>query len=250
MSVELDVKSLAEPNAPRAAMRGQTPIVAPQGEGVDPFRHHEDAGELDARTDLERLEQLCDFLKIGRQRRFLRGSDHGLELPRMVGEKPAQDRKVDAPLIVCQGQAKRQIGVGAGVGRRVAELGRHRQEVADEIVEPYRAGGLDRDVVPALSQRSREDCDRGEQERFTAGQNDMAGAIRAKFDQLRGRLELPLGSPRGLGAVAPAAAQVAAADAHEAAGRADQTALPLERDESLLDLQTRLRGFFDSPRGR
>ena len=103
------------------------------------------------------------------------------------------------------------------------------------MAKTHGPGGLHRDVVAAALQERAQARERSEEQGLAAGEEHVLGSLGAVGDELVQGAHGALGFPGAVGGVAPSAAQVAAAHPHEAAGRAHEPALALDRREQFGD---------------
>ncbi len=182
--------------------------------------------------DPELVEQRRDLGEVGGDRIGRRAPNHELELPLEPGHQAGEHAQVQPITLVPWREGGRALP-----RRAVTQLRRDRHQVGLEPGLGDRARGLDRQEVPGRAQLLAELRRGFEEQRLAAGQDHVARTRGAPLDQL-GQLErLALGCPRAARGVAPGAAEVAAADPHEAARCADAGALALQRHEALLNPQ-------------
>ena len=105
----------------------------------------------------------------------------------------------------------------------MGELGAEGGEMTGDAERRNRASGLDGDVVAALGEFVGEFVDSLGDHRFTTGEHDVADGCFVHEGEDFGEGHFRAGGvPRGVGGIAPRAAEVAARGANEKAGHADQ----------------------------
>ena len=243
---EVDVEAGGEAVAFLFAEVGDPAGAVGEGFGVGAFGHEEDVGGVDAvvwgEAFVDLMDDLFDFGEIvgGGEDEFPLALFNGsvaapLYPPAAALCEGAKDGDVETVFFVGLGEA----AVFAIRGRRVGQLrgdGGEVDGVGGKLIEPERSGGFDGDVLVVRLEGADEGDEFFEHHRLAAGEDNVIGGMRKDLgeDLVCGEVG-PFRVPRGVGGIAPGAAEVAAGRADEDGGNAGELSFALDGVENLGD---------------